>query len=682
MRTPSKAAILKGNMTEVVHIDFETRSAVNLPKAGSDVYAQDWTTSILCMCYAFGDGPIHTWLPFQKSDYFDVNLDKLLKHIASGGKFAGHNAGGFEIPIWNGVCAFNYGWPELKAENCIDTMAQAFAMALPGSLDGASSAVGLQAKKDMKGRRVMLQLSQPRKILDDGTIIWWEPEDVPEKFEILYEYCRQDVEVERQLHNKLMALNEQEEKLWLLDWEINRRGVLVDRKSIDICLDITEYEKKRLNNRMKIVTKGAVATCNATGQLTDWLKWSGLEVPSVAKADVLDMLERDDLPKECREALLLRQEAAKTSTAKANAMRLGQCFDGRVRGLFQYHGAGTGRWAGRRVQLQNLPRPSLSQDQINHAFEIINSGKNIEDIVFELEMWFGSPMSVVSDCIRGFLKAKQGHDFIGCDFSSIEARVLAWLANQQDTLSAFETHGKIYEQEAAKIYNVDYLENVTKDQRMIGKVATLALGYQGGVGAFQSMAKVYGVKVPDEQADQIKEAWRGSNRNIVSYWYALEDAAIRAVMNPKKAFSVGPRDREVVYKKNGSFLWCKLPSNRVLCYPYAKVEEFETPWGQMKEGITYKTMVLGKWTKTKTYGGKLCENVTQAVARDCLAEAMPRLEHAGYPIVAHVHDETVVEVPKDFGSVEEVEKIMSENPVWAKGLPISAEGWRGLRYRK
>lgn len=665
-------------MEEVAHIDFETRSAVDLRKAGADVYAKDKSTSVLCMYYCFGDGPIMGWHPL-KGEPFPVEL---ALHIDSGKKVAGHNFGDFEILIWNHNLAPKFLFSDISIEQCEDTMAQAFAMALPGSLDSASSAVGLEAKKDMKGRRIMLQLSQPRKVEEDGTVIWWEPEDAPEKFEVLYEYCKQDVEVERQLHKKLMKLNASEEKLWQLDWLINRRGVLVDRKSLDICLEITEYEKKRLNKRMREVTKGAVATCNATGQLTDWLKWQGLEVPSVAKADVLEMLDREDLPSECRQALLLRQEAAKTSTAKTNAMIAGSAVDGRVRGLFQYHGAGTGRWAGRRVQLQNLPRPSLSQDQIEKAFEIISSNRSLDDIIFEIEMWFGSPMSVVSDLIRGFLKAKEGHDFIGCDFNSIEARVLAWLADQKDTLNAFETHGKIYELEAAKIYNVDHLENVTKDQRMIGKVATLALGYQGGVGAFQSMARVYGVKVPDTQADAIKESWRRSNRNIVNYWYTLENAAIRAVLNPKKAFAVGPKDREVIYKKNGSFLWCKLPSNRVLCYPYARVEEFETPWGDLKEGITYKTMVLNKWTKTKTYGGKLCENVTQAVARDCLSEALPRLEANGYPTVMHVHDEAVVEVPKGFGSVDEVEMLMSLNPMWANGLPIAAEGWRGERFRK
>lgn len=668
-------------MKVVAHIDFETRSAVDLRKAGADVYAQDPSTSILCMCYSFNEGPIHTWVPGKAGGFYDNNLNELLNHIKNRGLFAGHNAGGFEIPIWNAICVFRFGWPELDIENCEDTMAQAYAMALPGSLDGASSAVGLEAKKDMKGRRVMLQLSQPRKRLSDGTVVFWEYEDAPEKFEILYKYCEQDVEVERKLHKRLMSLNGFERRIWKLDWKINRRGVNVDIESIEKCVDIAAYEKKRLDARMRKVSGGAIATCTAVGQIVDFLNWNGVEVPSVAKAEVTELLD-GELPKICRDVLLLRQEAAKSSTAKAKAMVNGLCIDGRIRGLFQYSGAGTRRWAGRRVQLQNLPRPTLKQEEIDKAFEIIGQNKPLEDIIFELEMWFGSPMSVIASLIRGFLKAKKGHDFIGCDFASIEARVLAWLANQTDTLQAFETHGKIYELQAAKIFNVKNLEDVTYEQRLIGKVAILALGYQGGKGAFQSMAKVYGVKVPEKEAENIKVSWRNSNQNIVRYWYALEDAAMAALSNPGSTFQVGPKGREVKYKQAGSFLWCLLPSGGVICYPYARIEEFETPWGDMKLGVTYKTVENNKWVRTKTYGGKLCENITQSVARDCLAEAMPRLEHEGYPIVIHVHDEAVVEIPKGFGSVEEVERIMSVRPSWAPDLPIAAEGWRGERFRK
>jgi DNA polymerase len=271
------------------------------------------------------------------------------------------------------------------------------------------------------------------------------------------------------------------------------------------------------------------------------------------------------------------------------------------------------------------------------------------------------------------------------DFSAIEARVLAWLAGEEKVLDIFRSHGKIYEHAAAGIYQKD-MDDVTKDERQIGKVAVLALGYGGGIGAFQSMAKVYGVKVEDETADGIKLAWRAAHPNIVQYWKDLEQAAIDAIDWPGMNHKAGPKGREVIFRKEGSFLWCKLPSGRVLCYPYATIQPKPVPWGGTKPVVHFWCVngTTKKWEETTTYGGSLAENVTQAVARDLLAEALLRMDARGFAIVMHVHDEIVVEIASnsDNDKLHQIEKIMAEVPAWAVGLPVAAEGWRAPRYRK
>lgn len=349
-------------MARTVFIDFETRSTVDLKTAGADVYARHPSTEILCCSFCFDDGEIKTW---RRQDDSPAEL---LNHVSGGHPVVGHNIGGFEVPIWNHV-GRKLGWPELKIEQCFDTMVMAYAMALPGSLEKAAAAVGIEAQKDLKGSRVMLTLCKPKGFGDSGSPIW---DETPEKFEVLHRYCEQDVEVERQLFKRLQPLSENERKIWILDHKINQRGIQVALPEARAAARICDLEKGRFNARIQKISKQFIATINETGRFREWIQSRGVaDVPSIAKADVIELLSREDLPADVREALLLRQEAAKSSTAKLESMLESTCSDGRIRGIFQYHGAGTGRWAGRRLQAQNLPRSKIKQELLEEVFGIL-----------------------------------------------------------------------------------------------------------------------------------------------------------------------------------------------------------------------------------------------------------------------------------------------------------------------
>lgn len=348
-----------------VFFDFETRSAVDLKAAGADVYARSETTDALCLAYAINDGPVHLWKLGDPAPF------ELFMELEAGAAMIAHNAA-FEYDIWNKCCAPKYGWPELPHEQLYCTMTYAYALNLPGSLENCARALGIDKQKDMKGHRIMLQLSKPRKVMPDGEIVWWTVEDVPEKYAATYDYCVQDLLVERELLKRLRVLSPIERKLWILDQKINQRGVYIDAPAVKAAIDLLEMEKRRLNAEMKDTTNSAVSTFNAVGQIRDWLQNQGIETPGVTKADVVTLLEREHLPERVRRALQIRQEGGRSSTAKLAKMLSGISFDGRVRGSFQYHGAGqTGRWAGRRIQLHNLPRPTISQKNIEAIIDLL-----------------------------------------------------------------------------------------------------------------------------------------------------------------------------------------------------------------------------------------------------------------------------------------------------------------------
>lgn len=351
-------------MTEC-HLDVETRSAADLRKVGAPAYAEHETTEVVCACYAFDDGPIKTWRMGEPCPA-DIRA-----HAESGGVFWAWNAA-FEMTIWDNVLAPRNGWPPLGVRQWKCAMVLAYAAALPGALENAAAAIGLEVRKDMQGRNLMLRMARPKGFDANGAPQWFMNAEAMDR---LVAYCETDVEVERTIHGRLLDLLPQEQELWWLDATINSRGIFVDIPAIDRAMEIVEEAKKRLDREMKRVTGGWVSGCTKVGDLTDWLHMHGVEIDGVAKADVTELLARDDLPDVCRQALLLRRDAAKSSTAKLKAMRQGASRDGRCRGTLQYHGAGTGRWAGRRVQFQNVPRPSIGFGEIEEVLDMLG-GQN------------------------------------------------------------------------------------------------------------------------------------------------------------------------------------------------------------------------------------------------------------------------------------------------------------------
>jgi DNA polymerase bacteriophage-type len=684
----------------VLRLDGETYSKLDLKKVNSYIYFEHGSTGVHCVAWAFDDEEPEIWLPGQPVP------ERVRQHIESGGRIAVWNAM-FERLMLTYVLGPKHGWPVPKLEQFECTMAKAYAMGLPGSLDMASPCLGMDEAKDAVGKRVMLQLAKPRR---DGT--FYTPESHPEKFDTLYAYCKQDVRTERAADKRLVALSPDERQVYLLDQKINDRGVFVDEPFCKAALNIIDQATEALDAEIKVVSDYAVGSLSNANQIKAFVASKGVAIDGLAKDDVVNLLARDDLPADVRRVLEIRQEGAKTSTAKVDKMLTLRQKDGRMRGNLQYHGASTGRWSGRGAQLQNLPRPILGLEP--EDAKIVRTG----DAKF-VQAMLGPPMTVVADSVRGMIAAAPGNVIMAADFAAIEARVLGWLAGQESILKAFRefdagTGPDIYKMTAKDIYSVP-VQRVDKAQRQVGKVAVLALGYQGGPGAFRMMAKGYGLDIASAfepvyaaatkenvdkaeaawlsrgkatgmsqrawlTAELIKLAWREANDKIVQFWYNLESAAISAIENKGEVFYAGDHVR---FKKSGSWLVCGLPSGRNLYYAYPKVEEKTTPWGTTQKSVTIRGVDRTRnWSDISFYGGLISENVTQAVARDLMVNGMLACEAAGYPAVITIHDEIVVEPPAGHGSVEEFEKIMATGPAWAEGLPLAAEGWVGERYRK
>ena len=633
-----------------VSIDFETRSAVDLRKTGVYKYAADPSTDIWCMAYkAPWSDDVLVWQPGDERDTY------LEDWIMAGGLLSAWNSQ-FERTIWNEIMIGRYQWPATRIKQWRCTMAQASAMGLPRSLGQAAAVLGVEEQKDKTGAALMLRMARPRKVNADGSYTWWNTKD---KVEALVAYCRQDVRTELSVAEVLNEMPDSERRLYQLDQRINDRGVALDVDLVHRVKALASNASTEIDAEIQRLTKGQVKAATNGMDLVAWLNSHGIATKSVDKQTVARLLTSDKLHPVIREVLTLRQNGAKSSTAKYDAMLHAVNEDGRMRGLLVYHGAATGRWSGKLVQPQNFPRPQKKQDELDAIIAKLKAGEDVSE--------HGAGTVLASDLLRSMLVAEDGHRLMFADYSAIEARVLAWVAGQNDLVETFRKGGDVYKEMASAIYNVD-VENVTDGQRQVGKMAILGCGYGMGGKRFAEQCATMGIKVDEDEAKRIVSVYREKNNRIAQYWRDVEQDFVDMVKEAGRVGTVG----------------LPLPSGRSLTYHNPRIIQRETPWGAMRDTAQVDTLnsVTRQWTSQIIWGGLLTENVVQATARDMMATAMMALEVKGYNVILSVHDEIISEVPDNFGSLDEMIDIMTRVPAWAKGCPINAEGKEGKRYRK
>ena len=681
----------------VLHHDWETRSAVDLKKGGSYVYAESPTTEVILGSYAIDDGPVGRWMVLEgepmPQEFREAMLDPEVE-------LGAHNAGFERIIESTAPMRPQAFLPQevvrairpISRWNC--TAARAAYMGLPRSLDGASRALGLTVQKDIEGAKLMLRMCKPRGLSASGQHLWHYDRASAER---LGAYCDVDVEVERALDRQLPELIAKERLAWSVNEAMNDRGVQVDPDLLVAMSFFVVDAELEVNARIHEATGGFIPKVSNHAKVKKWLNQQGFDVEGVGKQAVTQMLESPDLPDLVREVLLMRQEGGKSSASKYKAVLGRVNRDTRARGAIVYCGAGaTHRYASRGIQLHNMPRGGTVKT-IEQALDDVLNGASLEVI----RARHGAPMVVASELVRPTFVAPPDFWLARGDYSQIEIRMNAWLAGEQKVLQAFRDYdtvvghddrGKpirkgpdIYRVAAAGIAQVP-IEQVTDAIRQQGKVGILACGFGGGVGAFQAMARVYNTKVSDERAQEIVSAWREDNAQICAFWRNLETAAkncirgaagVRHDVRPGLWFVRGPKAMAM-----------RLPSGNCLFYWYPRLEKQETPWGE-RLSITYSAEDLKtkQFTRQTSYGGHLCENAVQSAARDKMSASLVRLEQARLNPVLSVHDEGICQIakrlfPEARTAAAAVGAEMTIDDGWHDGLPLAVDISAGQRYVK
>ena len=682
---------------------------------GAPRYAEHPSTEVLSVAYDLKDGKgSRLWAPGRYIS--DPPPYDLFDYIAAGGLLEAWNVG-FERLIWDHVCVKKMGWPPMPRSQWRCAMAKARAHSLPGALANAANVLNTGAKKDAAGKRLLDKFSMPRNPTKADARLRLKPEEEGADGLALYEYNRQDIVAEAEVSSLVPDLQSDELAWWQLDQTINARGVQIDVGAVRDCMAIVEQTLARYNGELQRLTGGTVTAASEVQKLSGWLGALGCRMKSLDEEHVEDAL-KGELHPSARRALEIRALVGSASVKKLFAMNNQVCADGRLRDLYSYHAARTGRTTGNGPQPTNLPNHGpvvarcrgcgrhraaaitrcpwcgVPQPPGGHAEwnadaaeDALAAAKSRSmDIV---EMYFSDALPTISGCLRGLFVAAPGHDLICSDYSAIEAVVLAELAGEAWRREVFRTHGKIYEMSAALVSGVPFDEILDHRKRTgqhhpmrkKGKVLELALGYGGWVGALVA----FGADefMTEQEMRDAASAWRKASPAVVAFWGGIEDCVMTAILTPGHSFSY----RGITYTVRGDALYCQLLSGRYLTYHRPRLGDSTRRIGEKTisfEGwnTNPKYGPIG-WVRMETYGAKLTENIVQATARDIQVYGLLALERAGYPIVLHVYDEDVAEVREGEGSIEEFERIMSTMPAWASGWPIKASGgWRGKRYRK
>lgn len=658
-----------------IMVDFETRSEANLSSTGAWKYAIDPTTEILCMAYKIDDNETKV-KDFREG--YEIPAD-FLEAVEDGAKIEAFNVS-FEFAIYSNILSGLHNWPRLNASMFLCTQARAAQFSLPRSLESVTRELKLSSKKDLEGRKIMLQMCKPKKITKKNPNKWYNDDD---RYMKLIDYCKQDVDATYAVKCKLLELTKEknyflsrvtkykskELDIFHLNNKINNLGILTDVKSAQTAIKIVNEYTEELNNELSDITEGEIKTSGQTKALVEYFNNNGIHIPDMRSETVTSWIPR--LEGKFKRILEIRQALAQSSIKKFYAIIEMADSEGVVRDNIVYYGANrTGRFAAKGLQVHNIIKPFLDDESIELAFELFKKETNLS----EFKKVYPEVFKALSSCVRGMIIPRPGHVFLDSDFSAIEARVLFWLANDADGLAMYYAKQDIYKEMAATIYNKK-IDDITKGDRQLGKTAILGCGYGMGVERFIVTCKNNDINVDEELASKAVYSYRDRFFSVTDLWNDLEEAMVRSILNPGKIFHI---DKVSFFTYNRN-TYISLPSGRALFYKETKaVHKFMNKFKISYMGYNSQ---IHKFEEQQTFGGKICENCVQAIARDFMAEAMLRIDNL-YPIVFTVHDQVICEVKEKDADIEKFNMLMTTLPEWGSGCPIEAETIIAKRFKK